>query len=205
MLKTLKCRWEAEIDLSDSSSCIRREFDEEARVFRLRHRGRAMETFSTWLDRRVDNMMSANEDVSPELRNLAQLPLPWVYEYKRMWAYGNHYRTEDLGIGNPFVTYDSGVACVASTLCQASSTDQRPVEANLMYVGILRRIIQVNYAFKKINLMECSWIKPNVTGNATIRKDEHGFWLIKKNAFQGPRAEPYILPVHASQVNACTV
>ena len=146
-------------------------------------------------------MRRAHEYVSPELRNLAQLPLPTVNEHKRMTAYGNHYRTEDSITGNPFETFDSGVACVAATLCQASALDQRPVEADLKYVGILRRIIQVNYVVLQINVMECSWIKPNLAGNATIKQDESGFWMFKKGAFQGPRGEPYILPIHVSQVN----
>ena len=171
-----------------------------AMVHRRRPRGRAFPLFSSWLETRVDAMLAGGEEVTAELRNLSQLPLPWVNEYKRMAAFGNHYRIEDPAVGNTFETYDSGVACVAATLCQASTVDQRPVEADLKYVGVLRRIIQVNYVYRQIIVMECSWIKPNVTGNVTMKQDDHGFWLFRKDAFQGPRVEPYILPVHASQV-----
>ena len=144
--------------------------------------------------------MEAGEDVSPELRHLSQLPLSTVTEHKKLWAYGNHYGSEDAEMGNTFLTYDSGVACVASTVCLASAADSRPVQADVKYVGELRKILQVNYVYRKWNVMECSWIKPNVSGNPTMRQDSHGFWLIKKGAFQGPRSEPYILPAHASQV-----
>lgn len=145
-------------------------------------------------------MLAEGEVVSSDLRNLAQFPLTSVFEYKRMWAYGNHFRAEDITIGNTHEGYDSGVAAIVSTECQASTADRRLVQANLKYVGVLRNIIQVNYVSLKVNVMECSWIRPNVTGNATMKTDEHGFSLVKRDAFQGPRAEKYILPAHASQV-----
>ena len=145
-------------------------------------------------------MRQSGMEVSPELRHLAQLPKSTVTEHKRMWAYGNHYSAQDPLVGNTYLTYDSGVACIASAVCVASTSDTRPIEADLKYVGVLRKILQVDYVYRKINVMVCDWIKPNVAGNATMKQDSHGFWVIKKGAFQGPRAEPYILPAHASQV-----
>lgn len=178
-----------------------REYDGLHAAHRARYRNRDFPLFSTWLDRRVDSMIADNQYVSPELRNLAVLPQSLVTEYRRMWAYGNHYRVESEAHGNTYVTYDSGIACVATALCQASSSDRRPVEAQLKYVGVLRNIKQVDYVYMKINVMECSWIKPNVAGNPTMRQDEHGFWLIRKGAFQSARSEPFLLPRHASQVS----
>lgn len=165
-----------------------------------RHRNRHFEPFSTWLERKVDKMHLENVPVTPELRHMSQLPLSIVTEHHRIWAYGNHFRTEDSILGNTYLSFDSGVACVAATQCQASPADIRLVEAQLKYVGILRKILQLNYVYRKVNVFECSWIKPNILGNQTIKQDSHGFWLVKKGAFQGPRAEPYILPAHASQV-----
>lgn len=161
---------------------------------------RVFEPFSAWLDRRVDSMQQAGEVIPTELRHLSQMPQSVVMEHRGMWAYGNHYRIEDTLQGNPYLTFDSGVACLATTLCQHSPRDLRPVEAELKYVGILRRIIRVDYVHLKINVMECSWIKPNIAGLRTIKQDEHGFWLIKKDAYQGGNANPYVLPVHTSQV-----
>ena len=157
-------------------------------------------SFSTWLDNQVELLRSQNVVVSPEVRNLASLPNAEVEEYRGMSAYANHYRIEDPVEGNPYKTYDSGVACIASTLCQFSATDRRPVQANLKYVGVLRKIIRLNYRVLQINVMSCDWIKPNVASNPTMRKDAHGFWLVKRGAYQRANAEPYILPVHASQV-----
>ena len=121
---------------------VRREFDVEMASTRARGLHRQETTFSAWLDRRVDSMRADNICVSAELRNLAHLPKPIVEEHGGMSAYGNHFRCEDPIVGNPFQTYDSRVACIASTLCQTSNVDRRPIEANLKYVGILRKIIQ---------------------------------------------------------------
>ncbi|KAG0594744.1 hypothetical protein M758_UG105300 [Ceratodon purpureus] len=145
-------------------------------------------------------MLANGEQVAPELRNLAHLPRSLVTEYKRMWAYGNHFRAEVATQGNNYLTYDSGVACVATTACQSSFSDTRLVEAQLKYIGVVRNILQVDYLYLKINLLVCSWIKPNVARNPNIKQDTHGFWLIKDGAFEGPRAKPYLLLVHASQI-----
>ena len=72
-----------------------------------RYRNRAVEPFSSWLDSKVDAMRQSSIVVSPELRHLSQLPLSTVTEYRRMWAFGNHYRTEDMLVGNTYLTYDS--------------------------------------------------------------------------------------------------
>lgn len=146
-------------------------------------------------------MDEANEEVSLEVCYLCQLPSPDVSEFKAMWAYGNHFRAEMPLSGNTFLSYDFGIAVVARTTCQSSTQDQRPVEADLQYVGIVRKIIRVSYATLRVNVMKCSWIKPNLVGNRTIRQDPHGFWLVKKDAFQPPHEDPYILPAHAAQVS----
>lgn len=86
-----------------------------------------------------------------------------------MYAYANHYRVEDTIEGNPYVTYDSGVACIATTMCEYSATDRRLVQANLKYVGVLRKIIRVDYNVLQVNVMSCDWIKPNMAGNRNIR------------------------------------
>ena len=172
----------------------------EAQIRRARNRSYPL--FSAWLDDRVDSMLLANEVVSPELRNLSQLPKSIVAEYRTMWAFGNHFRVEDPLMGNQYLTYDSGVACVAATVCQASAADRRPAEATLQYVGILDNIIQLDYIVRQINVLACSWIKPNVMGNPSMRQDSHKFTLIKHVAFQPANAEPYVMPAHVSQVRA---
>ena len=142
---------------------VNREYDTLLLQHRQRGGGRQFQSFSIWLDSRIELLVSQNVHVSPEVRNLANLPKSEIEEYRGMSAYGNHYRIEDPLEGNPYKTYDSGVACIASTLCQFSATDRRPVQANLEYVGVLRKIIRLDYNVLQINVMSCDWIKPNVT------------------------------------------
>ena len=118
-----------------------------------------------------------------------------------MWAYGSHYCCVDEVIGSTHVSFDSGVACIASQTCHASVADRIPIEAALKYISVVRNIIKVDYAALKVNIMKCQWIKPNLVGsNRTMRQDEHRFWLIKDGEFQSHDREPYIMPGHATQV-----
>ena len=150
----------------------------------------------------MDDLDEANELVSREVRYLCQLPSPDVVEYNGLNAYGNHFRIEGEVIGNTHVSYDSGVAAVATTTCQSSASDRRPVDAALKYIGVLRKIMVVAYGPLKMNVMKCTWTKPNLVGHCTIKQDSYGFWLVKRDAFLHQNAEPYILPAHASQVRA---
>ena len=52
----------------------------------------------------------------------------------------------------------------------------------------------------KINVMKCQWIKPSLRGlNRTMRRDEHGSWLVKCGEFQAANIEPHIMRVNATQ------
>ena len=33
-----------------------------------------------------------------------------------------------------------------------------------------------------------------------MKQDSHGFWLIKHGAFEGRKRDPYIFPIHVSQM-----
>jgi hypothetical protein len=74
------------------------------------------------------------------------------------------------------------------------------VDANLQYVGVLRNIMLVEYASTKIIVMKCALVRPDVVGSRKIKKDEHGFWLVKLGALREEEMEPYIFPYHISQV-----
>ncbi|KAG0594767.1 hypothetical protein M758_UG107600 [Ceratodon purpureus] len=185
---------------SAATESLREEYDLHHTAERRASRTRQIPPFSDWLDTRVDRMRAAGENVSAELQHLAQLPLPIVSEHRGMWAYGSHFRVEDKVYGNAFATYDLGVACVSTTLCQNSVGDRRPLQAKLKYVGVIRKIILLDYAFKTINVLQCNWICPNTMSRPTMRQDEHGFWMVRKDAFQAATADPYIMPVHASHV-----
>jgi hypothetical protein len=74
------------------------------------------------------------------------------------------------------------------------------VEAHLKYVGVLRKIMSVDFSSLKVNILKCQWYQPDLMGRPTMRVDEYGFWKLKENTFQEVKNEPYLLPAHASQV-----
>jgi hypothetical protein len=157
-------------------------------------------SFSSWLEARVDSMGGAAAGVPADLLLLSQPPCSEVTEYPSMWAYGNHFRCENALVGSAHVSFDSGVACIGDQRCQSSGHDRNPVDATLKFVGVLRNIIRVEYASTKINVFKCAWVRPDVVGNRKLRKDEHGFWLVKFGALREESVEPYVFPHQVSQV-----
>lgn len=148
----------------------------------------------------MNSKIAAGEVVPHDLLILSRPPNSQVTEYPSMFAYGNHYRCEDPLLGSTHVSYDSGVASIINQRCRASVNDRNEIDADLKYVGVLRKIMRVVYASLKMNIMKCSWVKPNLVGNPTMRVDEHGFWLARVGVFQQEDVEPYIFPEQASQV-----
>ena len=116
-----------------------------------------------------------------------------------MWAYGYHFRAED-NKGGSHVSFDAGVAAIINQTCRSSRADRNPVEAELLYVGVVNDILRVDYGQLTHNVLKCSWIKPHLEGVPTIRRDEDGFWSVKYRSRQAPGLEPYLMPAHARQV-----
>lgn len=156
--------------------------------------------FSVWLQLEVEERRREGQNVPIDAILLSELPSRNAREYPAMFAYSNHYRCEILLHGNRHLSYDSGVASIASTTCRSSARDRNPVQADLKFVGVLRNIIQVTYGSIRFNVMKCAWTLPNMVGRPTMSVDEHGFWLIKCNALKEVSPDPYIMRAHASQV-----
>ena len=132
---------------------------------------------------------------------MSELPSRNAEEYPAMWAYGNHYRClpEDETI--TYETFDSAVFVISPQGCRASPQDMNIVDADLPYIGFLKKIVAVTYCTIPMNVMKCSWIRPNLARSPSIRQDEHGFWMVKPIARQDPlRENPYVFPYSVSQV-----
>ena len=160
---------------------------------------RSFPFFSDWLEDRVRYLSSTGQSPSEDLKTMSRRPSPIVHHHQSMWAYGYHFRAEDNS-GGTNVSYDSGVAAIISQTCRSSRADRHPVEAELLYVGVVQDILKVDYGHITHNVLRCSWIKPHLEGVRTIREDIDGFWSVKFNARQPANAEPYLMPAHARQV-----
>ena len=131
--------------------------------------------------------------------HLSRKPSTTITHYTAMYAYGNHFRVDDER-GTSHVLFDSGVVAIITQECRSLRADQSPIHASLQYVDVIKDIFRVDYGHIFFNVIRCSWIKPNMDGNATVREDEHGFWSVKFNARQSAGLEPYMFPCDVSQV-----
>ncbi len=100
------------------------------------------------------------------------------------------------------LTYDFGVACIFRQAKCSSTNHENMVMANSNYVGVLKEIFVMDYSQLLLVLFRCSWIPTNTRGNATIRQDEHGFWVVNFTCWLPPMVEPYVFLAIANQVRA---
>ena len=183
-------------------ACIS-EYEEllQERMRRRRARVPPLPRFSDWLKDRVQEMIDSGREVDLDLALMSTPSSEQAMEYSSMWAYGNHYRClpDDESITNE--TFDSGIFVMSPLGCRASAQDTNVVDVDLPYVGILKQIIQVSYNTVPRTVMKCSWIRPNLAGNSSIRQDEYGFWLAKYAVRQDEtRDNPFVFPYSVSQV-----
>ena len=157
-----------------------------------------------WLAAEVSTMRSnADPRLTLNIVLLSSPPPPLVQEYHSLWAYGNHLRVWADETGpHPHASFDSAVSDIISQECRASSSDRNTIRADLKYVGIVKKIVLVRYGHMRYIVLKCSWIKPNVAGRRqTMRRDEHGFWLVDYNKRQSEESEPFIFPSTVKQVH----
>ena len=160
---------------------------------------RRLLSFADWIEDRVRLMGFNGENPSADLVTMSRLPSPLVKHHNLMWSFGYHFRTDEED-GRQHVSFDSGVAAIITQTYRLSRLDLNLIEVDLQYVGIIKDIMQVNYGHLKFNVLKCSWIKPDLEGEPTIREDKDGFWLVKHGARQSLDVEPYLMAAHARQV-----
>jgi hypothetical protein len=75
-------------------------------------------------------------------------------------------------------TYDSEATSILKQSSRCFTQDRNIVVENLHYVSVLKKIIIVSYGGLQLVLMKCLWIPINTRGNAIVRQDEYGFWVM---------------------------
>jgi len=139
--------------------------------------------------------------INEEFVQLSCPPSRIAYTYSSMWAYGNHFQVDIEITRLTHLAYNVGIACIFYQANQSSMQDQNKIIANLNYVGFLKEILLMDYFGLLLVLFNCSWIPPNLCGNArTICQDEHGFWQVKFRLWLPPTMEPYVFPITISHV-----
>ncbi len=130
-------------------------------------------------------------DVDLDVMHFSHPPNSIAYTYKSMWAYGNHYWVDEHEGRMVHATYDSGVACIFKQGSQCSSQNMNIVVANLHYIKVLKEIIAVSYGRLQLVLMKSLWILVHTCGNATVKQDEYGFWVVNHHKKISTHVEPY--------------
>ena len=184
--------------------CRHREYEDlqQERAARRRPRPPPLPEFFSWVHDQVKARIDRGDTVDVDLALMCDLPSRNAEEYPAMWAYGNHYRCLPEEESTTHETFDSGVFVMSPQGCRASAQDTNIVEADLPYIGILKKIVVVTYITLRMTVMKCSWIRPNLGRNPTVRQDDHGFWMVKSGARQDPHREnPYVFPYSVSQVS----
>jgi hypothetical protein len=100
-------------------------------------------------------------------------------------------------------TYDSEATSILKQSSWCFTQDRNIVVENLHYVSVLKKIIIVSYGGLQLVLMKCLWIPINTRGNAIVRQDEYGFWVMNHCWKIMAHVEPYVFPSIISHVSPC--
>lgn len=132
-----------------------------------------------------------------DLYLLSVPPRVSIVTYKRMRAYGNHFRVKDEQ-GDHSVSYDCGLISVFE---QRTSEEQRGW-MKMGYVGELIEIWVLNYGNTSVPiiLMKGAWVRSEWhRARATMKRDPDGFLLANFNSRLPEWSEPFVFPSQVEQ------
>ncbi|XP_057416131.1 uncharacterized protein LOC130710786 isoform X2 [Lotus japonicus] len=159
------------------------------------------DSFHEWFKDQV-NELESTFDISKDLKALAQGP---SYIARRFKAFdvNNGYRFRTKKYEEFRKTQNSGVMVVSKTESYASTSDNAPKSANVVYYGRLSDIIELDYFEEfKVVLFKCDWV--DVTRGRGLKVDEWGFTLVNFSHLihSGDREshEPFVFANQAQQV-----
>ncbi|KAL3698568.1 hypothetical protein R1sor_012644 [Riccia sorocarpa] len=121
------------------------------------------------------------------MRALVSLPKTQCRFYRKIQAYGNHYRVQESNRA-AFSTFDCGIA---------ATTDEH--NSTFMHVGVLKRILQLDYGLGNDNpvLFQGRWVQ---SGPASLKVDRDGFLLANFHRMIPEILDPFIFPSQVEQV-----
>ena len=158
--------------------------------------------FPTWLHGYVRNALETSAEIDEDLVMIANPPSRLALHFPHMWAYGNHFRTDNEQHCRRHSTYDSAIATLFTEPVRAGGVDSGVVEVTLQYVGILKEILMVTFGTLKVTLMRASWINmDNGNGAPSTVRDECGFFLVQHERRLPALEAPYVFPSQVSQVS----
>ncbi|KAG7542144.1 Transposase-associated domain [Arabidopsis thaliana x Arabidopsis arenosa] len=147
------------------------------------------EKFPQWIKEKIPTNSIGH---STRLRWLAFGPRSIAQTYKGYIINGHRFHTDDV----KRKTQNSGVTYEAFSMCRASAKDTRQTADIVVFYGVIKEIILLDYHMFQVPLFKCIWANK---GNGL--KEEDGFTLVnlhmKQSAFLN---DPFIMPSQAKQV-----
>lgn len=126
-------------------------------------------TLAQWVRDAVRMHRGAHPDMDNDVYLLSNPPRCTVRTYKRIGAYGNHFRVRDADTPSR-VTYDCGLICVFNE----STSDSTRGPMQMGYVGELTDIWLLDYGDTStpIILLKGDWVQQVWSGaRATMKRD----------------------------------
>ena len=162
--------------------------------------GAELPAFSQWIKKAIQAYGQHDDLDNMDLLLLSFPPKLKAYSYKKMKAYGNHYRVHDDN-NSLYVTYDSGIASTfhANITGQSSQSATSPFS----YVGILVDILRLDYGptSMPIVLMKGKWVRADWDSHRpSMKRDAYGFLLVDTKRTLPMTSEPFIFPSQVEQV-----
>lgn len=153
--------------------------------------------FQEWIRPTIREHQMQHPDIDKDLYLLSVPPRMAVQSYKRMKAFGNHFRvTDEEGLHS--VSYDSGLISVF----EQHDVQQGRGWMQMGYVGELTGIWVLNYGTtsQPVILMKGAWVRPDWQGGRpSMKRDSDGFLMANFNQRMPEWSEPFVFPSQVEQ------
>jgi len=113
-----------------------------------------------------------------------------------MWAYGNHFHSED--VNDQHVTLEYEMEVKFNQTSRISQHDQNLLKEKLGYVRNIEKIIQLDISYVQCIIFRCKWWDILDHSNVKEYCDSGLIYINSKNMWD--KKEPYVFPKHYKQV-----
>ncbi len=110
--------------------------------------------FPTWLKASIASAIQGEDTIDQETIHMSMSPTLEARSYHSMYAFGNHIHV--VSVKEHLTISDNGITTTFEWMCVWRPNDQRPIVANLEYVGWVKGILELNYGVLNIAVLLCN-------------------------------------------------
>jgi len=116
-----------------------------------------------------------------------------------MYVFGNHICV--VNVEEHLTINDSGITTTFEQVCVLGPNDQRPIVANLEYLGWVEEILELNYGVLNTMVLLCNWVKANYSeSNGIVKQNEYGFTFVNFGSLIPISNHFFAFPLHVEHV-----